>query len=100
MGWQVFFAGQVALYSPPLVHAWWAAMRMFAPSLQRRACWATLTLCAFGQTAESASDYRRVANDHLDPASMIVVAVGEESKIRIEPNKLNLGQVRSFIFDI
>jgi len=57
MGWQGFFAELIALYSPPPVHACWCARRddhaIADMRVQRSACLATLTLCAFGQTAES-----------------------------------------------
>lgn len=43
----------------------------------------------------NAADIRRVAKEHLDPASMVVVAVGDKSKIKTELNQLGLGPVRS-----
>jgi hypothetical protein len=56
MGWQGFFAELIALYSLPPVHACWGARRDHAIAdmrVQRSACLATLTLWAFGETAES-----------------------------------------------
>jgi hypothetical protein len=40
------------------------------------------------------SDVQRVAKEHLHPESMIVVAVGDTTKIESDLSKLNLGPLR------
>ena len=42
----------------------------------------------------SAGDVRRVAEQHLQPAQMVIVAVGDQSRIRNELEKLDLGPVQ------
>jgi hypothetical protein len=39
-------------------------------------------------------DVQRVAQEHLHPESMIVVAVGDTTKIESDLSKLNLGPLR------
>ena len=43
----------------------------------------------------TASDIQRVANAHLDPGSMVVVVVGDDSRIKNEINQLDLGPLYS-----
>ena len=47
----------------------------------------------------TAGDVRRVAEQHLQPAQMVVVAVGDQSKIRNELEKLELGPVLGIDLD-
>jgi zinc protease len=41
------------------------------------------------------ADVRRVAGKYLMPGSMVIVAVGDRSKIEPELTKLNLGKIET-----
>ncbi|MCA1557512.1 MAG: hypothetical protein LC731_03110, partial [Acidobacteria bacterium] len=43
--------------------------------------------------AVTVADIRRVAEKYLTPGSMVIIAVGDRSKIEEEMKKLNLGAV-------